>query len=161
MENVKPLITYTFKHVDSRVPLTMQYGMLRDEHGFYKGNKTDQRFRFMGKRIPMPVRSGTWFSGISVREMIDWLADNGYVLLAIFDLQSGFARVCELNIKHLSKGNEDSLADTFGERALRVSIKLLLQNNERVKAINLYRYAKGCGIDEANRAVREIIDEIS
>lgn len=54
------------------------------------------RWRFIGKHIPMPVRSMCWFNGFPEPIMLDWLKGNGWFVRTRVDMCSGYAEVFEL-----------------------------------------------------------------
>ena len=171
MEIVKALHSYCL--TKDGISLTMQYG--RNENA--GGNK--ERWRFYGSRIPMPVRSGTWFQGLSVREMLNWLSDNGWELHCRVNLCSGIVYpICkgneipdeEVPIKEHAdddKGNEtpsqEEINNVRDERALREAVVFLYNNSRRVTAARLYRYFKQCTLSDAVNAIREMatLDEES
>ena len=54
------------------------------------------RWRFIGKQIPMPVRSMCWFNGFPEPIMISWLKGNGWFPHTRVEMCSGYAEVFEL-----------------------------------------------------------------
>ena len=110
----------------------------------------------------MPVRSDYWFNGFKESVMLDWLKGNGWALHTSVDMTTGKAIVCELPFYDGMpyKGNEPLCYHDIqaGENALIRAVYLLWENNCRRKAVALYRYVRECTQQEADRAVREIVD---
>lgn len=124
----------------------------------------DQGFRwsFVGKKIPMPVRSETWFNGFPEEIMVNWLMDNGWVVQSKVEMGSGKVYIYNMpNEDEPSKGNESSyelteLMISQGERALQFAIKTLADNGDKIKAVMLYRYIHPCPLIDAKHAVDAI-----
>ena len=57
------------------------------------------RWRFIGKYIPMPVRSMCWFNGFPEPIMLHWLKGNGWFPYTRVEMCSGYAEVFELPFK--------------------------------------------------------------
>lgn len=120
------------------------------------------RWRFIGRNIPMPVRSMYWFNGFPEPIMIDWLKGNGWYVHTRVNMFNGYTEVYEL-----PKGNE-SLVDIdnglsktineLGKEAFHYALKKLWTEGTCLKAVRVYRYVHGGTIGEATRAVREIVD---
>ena len=120
----------------------------------------DQGFRwsFVGKKIPMPVRSETWFNGFPEEIMVNWLMDNGWVVQSKVEMGSGKVYIYNMpKGDGSSKGNETyELTDqaiSLGERALRETIKILADNGNKLKAVALYRYVHPSSLVDAKHAV--------
>lgn len=128
----------------------------------------DKGFRwcFVGNRIPMPVRSDTWFNGFPEHIMLDWLKGNGWALHASVTLSTGVVTVCELpSYDEPNKGNEEDIRilperHSHEEYVFREIIRDLVSNGKRMRAVSLYRYANGGEIRDARNAVMEICNEI-
>ena len=146
MEKVKALIAYNLRNPDG-CTLRMLYGRMLDMNGCVDNAYSAQRWCFCGTRIPMPVRSGTWFVGFAVPEMLEWLRHEGWELQTRVVIGTGYAQVYEPS----QKGNED-----FDKAAFHEIIRELYEDGRRLKAIRIYRYAHKCALSEANKAVREI-----
>ena len=138
MEHVRPLVSFNLRNAN-RDKLTLQYGRVLCANGNASSLVEDQRWRFYGKKIPMPVRSGTWFQGLSTTEMLDWLKKEGWYPETHVNIGTGTAFVYD------GKGN-DGLAD---------AIRYLCTNN-RVQAIRVYKYIANCSIRDAVDAVNKI-----
>lgn len=93
MENVKALVSYNLRHFESNKELMMQYGRTLTAAGNIDFNDSAQRWRFIGKQIPMPIRCDTWFQGLSATEMLDWLYRKGWILESRVDIGSGYAKI--------------------------------------------------------------------
>lgn len=116
------------------------------------------RWRFIGKHIPMPVRSLYWFNGFPEETMIEWLKGNGWYPRTCVDMGTGYAKVYEL-----PKGNDEDIRITpyrhdHEECVFRNIICNLAKQGKNLQAAILYRYANGGDIYAAKDAVREIID---
>ena len=134
--------------------LRLELGVSSDPHDDYLLTSKDKgyRWRFIGKHIPMPVRSMCWFNGFPEPIMIDWLKGNGWYPHTCVDMCSGYAEVFEL-----PNGNE-YLIDAIGNKAVVCAIKCLWHNGKKIQAVHLYSDLYGCPIDKASVAVREIVD---
>lgn len=68
--------------------LLLRLGIINPEH---RTRDKDMGFRwsFVGYKIPMPVRSETWFNGFPVDTMLLWLRENGWYLRAAVDMCDG------------------------------------------------------------------------
>jgi hypothetical protein len=103
MERIKPLRRYTLID-EHRNALHLFLGQ---EDGHAKMSK-DKGFRWMfkGHKIPMPVRSETWFNGFPVDTMLDWLKRNGWTLHSELNLATSrltvYKYVC---VTEIDKGN--------------------------------------------------------
>lgn len=79
--------------------LRMELGMitegLRDEYPIDSKDK-GFRWRFVGKEIPMPVRSEYWFNGFPEETMLEWLKANGWYPKTCVDMYTGKAKVYTL-----------------------------------------------------------------
>lgn len=142
MEIVKALNSYCL--TKDGISLTMQFGIAENACG------SKERWRFYGANIPMPVRSGTWFHGLSVREMMRWLFANGWTLHSRTNLQSGI-------IYPVFKGNKETDRLYQDETAFKDAVVYLYNNGRVANAIRLYRLVKQCPLSDAYKAVREII----
>lgn len=109
------------------------------------------RWRFIGKHIPMPVRSLYWFNGFPEETMLEWLKGNGWYPHTCVDMGSGYAKVYEL-----PKGNGEESEDNV--IAFRNTILDLARSGKSICAVRVYQYAHGGTLGESYKAVREIID---
>jgi len=122
------------------------------------------RWSFIGSKIPMPVRSDTWFNGFPENIMLDWLKGNGWALRSRVEMCTGKATVYEL--PEPSKGNENPIEKEKcfvpdnvlreGQRAFNTTIRDLCNAGMKIKAICLYRYVHPCDLVDAKHAVDEI-----
>lgn len=133
MEKVITLKVYNL--LDSKGnKLQMRFGVIDNFCPSYYGER-GYRWSFIGTKIPMPVRNGTWFNGFPENTMLEWLKGNGWYVQTSVNMLSGKANVYEL-----PNGNEKSDVD---ERAFCETIRELVRNSKRVSACRLYRYANG------------------
>ena len=72
-EKVNPIKSLAFVNPEGQ-RLTLTLGCVAGEDGV-KG----LRWSIRGYKIPIPVRSGTWFCGFKTDAMVKWLRDHGYV----------------------------------------------------------------------------------
>ena len=79
--------------------LQLEFGVitkgLREEHPLNNADK-GYRWRFIGTKIPMPVRSGYWFNGFPEPTMLNWLKTNGWALHTCVDPITHKATVYDL-----------------------------------------------------------------
>ncbi len=123
------------------------------------------RWSFVGFKIPMPVRSGTWFNGFPVDTMLSWLKGNGWALHTSVEMCTGRTTVYDLPfIDGPNKGNENPynglVRNQADEEAFCETIRELAKNGRRIRATRLYRYANGGDLNDAVKAVREICGEV-
>lgn len=164
-ENIDILRTYNLVNSNGN-KLRLYLGRIQGSDDYF----SDRGFRwcFVGNKIPMPVRSGTWFNGFPENIMLDWLKGNGWALHTSVAMDTGVATVYELPFyDEPSKGNEKSFdpyeipihyeADkkTFDEL-----MRELVHTGQRVTAVRAYRYAHGGSLRNAHNAVKEICGEV-
>ena len=108
------------------------------------------RWKFVGKEIPMPVRSNTWFNGFPECDMIVWLNVNDWYVHTSVDMLTGKAKVWDLPEapEEYADYQMDLDAEEFNKH-----LKELCQNGDRSKAIRLYRYCHEVGTKTATQAV--------
>ena len=115
------------------------------------------RWSFVGAKIPMPVRSDTWFNGFPENIMLDWLKENGWLPHTCVNLESGEVKVYEPSWKgnksSSQKGNEH---DPKLKQALEKAITLLANDDCLVPAARVYSYLHDCSKIDALNAVREM-----
>ena len=150
--------------------LQLQQGIitegLRDEYPIISSDK-GYRWRFIGKEIPMPVRSYYWFNGFPEETMLNWLKANGWYPQTCVIMDDGSAKVYEL-----PNGNVGTRESAFvmandlpnavqdvNKEAFHYAIRDLWCNGSKLKAVRLYRYAHGGTLGEATNAVRAICGE--
>lgn len=162
MERIKPLRRYTL--VDEyNNPLYLFLG--QEEN--HNANSKDQGFRWMfkGYKIPMPVRSETWFNGFPADTMLDWLKGNGWTLHSMWNCATNRLTVYKyVDVPKDSKRNpvstgNDAIDDTNRQVFQRI-IKELCEASRKSEAVRLYRYVHGGPLGDANSAVNAIRDSI-
>ena len=128
MRNVKAVKVYNL--VDSnKTKLQLKLGVLQNREGEVCIPKADTgwRWSFVGTKIPMPVRSMTWFNGFPEDTMLLWLHDNGWALQSVVDMDTGKAKVYNLpanngdNIPELAK-------EASAQEAYNAAIPVALEN---------------------------------
>ena len=155
MRNVKVLTVYNLVN-DKGNKLQLNFGELKSRLDDVCISSADKglRWSFVGKNIPMPVRSSTWFNGFSAATMLEWLKGNGWYVQTCVNICDGKATVYDLPFSNNArKGNETSIYD---KEAFLDIIRDLYRRGERIKAIRVYRYAHGCALCDAYNAVNEI-----
>lgn len=128
------------------------------------GSDNGYRWCFIGTKIPMPVRNGTWFNGFPEATMMNWLMDNGWIPETAVDMQTGKATIFNVLISdpEPDKGNvnfatdlSDSMLETYVHNLNEV-IRFLCKNEKKVSAIRLYRLYYGGRLVDAKNAVDHI-----
>ena len=160
MENMEVLKVYNLVN-DKGNTLQLELGVGDRTPGEYPYEDKDNglRWRFYGYIIPMPVRSGYWFNGFTENVMLDWLKGNGWYPRTCVNMRTGRALVYEL-----PKGNEEDIRilperHEHEECVFRDTIRDLVSNGKKMRAVALYRYANGGDIRDAYDAVTEICNE--
>ena len=171
MEKIKILRAYNFVNADG---VNLQLHLGRYENTDCIPYKVDMGYRwaFNGTKIPMPVRSGTWFNGFPESVMLDWLKENGWALRSCVNMSTGRVSVYELPfMDKVSKGNESSNememlgTDQFPERSnmdkpiFERVINDLANEGLKATACRVYRYAHGGTLRNALHAVNEICNK--
>ena len=158
MEKITTLKVYNL--LDSKGnKLQLKLGHIDNFSPTYHGER-GYRWSFIGTRIPMPIRNGTWFNGFPEHTMIEWLNGNDWYVQTCVDMCSGKADVFDL-----PNGNDDLNVKIVperceaDERAFCELIRELIHNHRRVSACHLYRYANGGDLHDADKAIREICNE--
>lgn len=156
MTDVNVLKIYNFVDSDNN-QLQLRFGVLVDRDDL-PPKDMGWRWSFVGTKIPMPVRCGTWFSGFPADIMLDWLKSQGWTACACVNLITGKVIVYESQVKSklcdvLSKLKP---LDILEERALATALTLLVKNGNVTRACMLYRYIYGGSINDANKAIRTI-----
>lgn len=152
MRKIKTIRVYNL--VDSKGnKLQLELGIIQIEHEGYQISTADKgyRWRFIGKHIPMPVRSRCWFNGFPENIMLDWLKGNEWYPHTRVEMCNGYADVYEL-----PKGNESCSRSEEDERAFCEVIRTLKRNGKSISAVRLYRYANGGSLNDAYHSVKEI-----
>lgn len=160
---VKPIIAYTLMNTKGQ-KLLMQLGIDEDSPIL-----ETRRWRFFGQHIPMPVHSGQWFNGFSLKTMLDWLAANGgWHLVATVYLKSGLAVMYDLSINDdeepvpeeapiESKMKQHELDEDF----VNFTIYQMWQAGLKARAMRLYQKLYGLDISTAGNAVRDIVNQLN
>lgn len=116
--------------------LRMELGMitegLRDEYPIDSKDK-GFRWRFVGREIPMPVRSEYWFNGFPEETMLEWLKANGWYPKTCVDMYTGKAKVYALPTIN-GDGTPELEIETSAQKAYDDSIPVALEN--AMKAIS-------------------------
>ena len=125
---------------------------------------TDKGFRwsFVGSKIPMPVRSYTWFNGFPENTMLDWLKGNGWALRSRVEMSTGKVTVYELpKAEEPSKGNETLSVNRMAYKDVFDDVlRELVRNGKRITAVRVYRYAHGGTLQDCTNAVKEVCGSV-
>lgn len=147
MTDVNVLKIYNFVDSDNN-QLQLRFGVLVDRDDL-PSKDMGWRWSFVGTKIPMPVRCGTWFNGFPADTMLDWLKSNGWTVLTCVNLNSGRVVVYD-TVK-----DEVSL-NVLEERALNEALQLLVGIGHSSRACLLYRCIFGGSMVDATNAVKAI-----
>lgn len=144
---IQKIKAYYFKDKNG-TKLTLYYGReVSDLTGKIDHSPAGQRWVMYGKRIPMPVRSGTWFQGLSSVAMVEFLEANGYTLEAYVNLGTGIMHKCN---------NNKAIDMNDVERHIRQAYS----GNNKLSLVLLYRDITGMSVHDANNSVNAIIDKV-
>jgi hypothetical protein len=157
MERVKTLRVYNLVNANGE-KLRLSLGFTVDDYGRPCNGNSCWRWSFVGKNIPMPVRSRTWFCGFPEPIMISWLKGNGWFPRTRVELCDGYAEVFELPAANDAAHTENEETNSWDIDAFHNVIRELVKNGKRVTAVRVYRYAHGGTLRMANDAVMEIVD---
>lgn len=156
-------VIMAYNLVDSKGnKLQLQLGYIKLHRDVCNVHPLDQgyRWRFIGKHIPMPIRSREWFNGFPEPVMLNWLKVNDWHVQTRVNMCDGSATAYEV-----PKGNEnpdglsDALFERSGDSSLKSAVRIMCKTGHHRKAYVLYRYVKRCNLEDAIAAVREIVDE--
>lgn len=110
--------------------LRMEFGMitegLRDEYPIDSKDK-GFRWRFIGREIPMPVRSDYWFNGFPEETMLEWLKANGWYPKTCVDMYTGKAKVYTMPTVN-GDGITELKIETSAQKAYDDAIPVALEN---------------------------------
>lgn len=152
MESVKKIRAFYYQDNDGN-KLTMFYGRLVEPTGAgiagIVGTDNAQRWCFIGKKIPMPVRCYTWFQGLNSYEMNRFVESTGYKLVMTVNLITGTVWHCPTVNEHIPDMD-----------AIKYHIEKLYNGNNKHRLIRLYKTISGCNVSEAEKVVTDIIKNI-
>ena len=133
--------------------LQLRLGILNPENRDKFCDDTGYRWSFIGKEIPMPVRSGTWFNGFPADTMLSWLYEHEWYVETEIEMYTGKAKVYEL-----PEAPEEYAPETMAndEAQFNHLIQNLCAEGKRMTAIRLYRFTYEVGSITAMKAVTEI-----
>lgn len=164
-KNIAVLRIYNLENANGN---KLQLRLGRDEEVFAtrcKGNP-DYGFRwsFVGTKIPMPVRNGTWFNGFPEETMLNWLRENGWYLRTMVSPATCKADVYEVPNDNKQEGEAIELFDvsdipTCGgleQGIIEEAVRILYRCNRRLTAVKLFRDVYKCGLRDAKEAVESI-----
>ena len=158
MEEMKLLKVYSLVNKDGD-DLQLRFGIMENVR-LPKGD-TGYRWSFLGTKIPMPVRSDTWFNGFPAETMLEWLKGNGWEVQLIVNTITGRTEMFTTSFNHEhNKGNEEyqlsELAIRQGKEVLTSVVNQLCKSGQKISAIKLYRLVCPCCLSDANHAVNNI-----
>ena len=139
---------------------------LGDEVGYKCRRNVNEslRWSFIGTKIPMPVRKGTWFNGFSVDTMLRWLVEQGWHVRTVVDPNTCKADVYDMPDDDEEESEAIELFDVsdipacggLEQGVIEEAVRILYRCNRRLTAVKLYRFAYKCGLREAKEAVESI-----
>lgn len=149
MENVKKIRAFYYQDNDGN-KLTMFYGRLFDSDlNCISSANNAQRWCFTGNKIPMPVRSGTWFQGFGYNKMNCFVESTGYHLVMTVNLIHGTVWHCPIIEKDRSTVDMD---------LIKHQIRKLYNGGNQIRLARLYQTIAGCSVSEAHEVVIDIIN---
>lgn len=154
-------VLYVYNLVDANgTKLQLRLGHIReiDPAGSIYNTDHGYRWSFIGTKIPMPVRNGTWFNGFPVNTMLNWLKENGWYLRSRVTMHNGYVIVHDIPyIPQLPmKDDIPAYISVKGKQVLADAIRHLCANGMKLDAICLYRYVNPCTLSEGKNAVDKI-----
>jgi hypothetical protein len=165
---IKPIKTILLRDPNGN-ELRLTLGKIEDMVAYNRfmgsANNDDKgfRWRFVGSKIPIPIRSYEWFNGFPEDTMLSWLTFQGYTVAAVTNHISGYVYVVKGNENHVNKGNESHTkvqlteeAIRRGEATLKAAVRLLCDQGSVLSAIALYRYVHSCSLLDSKHAVDAI-----
>ena len=137
--------------------LQLRLGIVNSGDEFCGHKDTGLRWSFVGTKIPVPIRSGTWFNGFPENIMLEWLKSNGWSVCTCVNCITYNVTVYEPS----QKGNESSsqkgnAPDVLIERELNHAMELLIEAKRPLGAERLYKHIHDCSYLEATKVVREM-----
>lgn len=157
---------YIYNLVDANgAKLQLHLGRIKGSEDFPGCVHVDKgyRWRFIGTKIPMPVRNGTWFNGFPVDTMLEWLNGNGWYLHTRVTMHNGQVHIFELpkgNANNpISDANEFPIHPEIDRLPFECVIRTLVRDCNMVTAVRVYRYAHGGTLYDAHQKVKEICNK--
>ena len=160
MSEIKVIKVYNLVNANG-TKLQLRLGLMKNmtSDGFAVNGDEGMRWSFIGREIPMPVRSSYWFNGFPEEVMMNWLMDHGWALQTKVDMESGKAIIFN-KMPEAPKGNKNpSLPDKQWEYSFKRIIRKMVANGNKADAIMVYRYAHGGNLRNANDAINIIVTE--
>lgn len=147
MEDIKIVRVYNLVNANGD-KLQLRLGILQRtrEHGIVTPEYNGWRWSFAGNKIPMPVRSRTWFNGFPKEIMLPWLNEYGWFVETEVLMTTGEAKTYEL-----PEPNEEYLATDLvkDEEEFFDLVREMFHNGKRIEAMHLCRYVHEVGTKEA------------
>lgn len=140
--------TYNLRD-DSGNRIIMQLGLDSDVRQTACRDNPDKgwRWRFIGTKIPMPVRSGTWFNGFQEDTMLLWLSEHGWELEAKVSMLTGRAIVR----KSATKLDDDAIKE--------LAYQMHKSLGAKIPSISLLKYHFNVSVPEASCMFDRITSE--
>lgn len=143
-----------FNLVDTKgTKLQLRLGLIDNAANRCCKKDTGLRWSFVGSKIPMPVRNGTWFNGFPADTMMLWLAENDWYVATEVEMATGKAKVHVLPEPEEAYTDEQFVND---EIAFNCVLKELNSKGRFGTAVQLYSYAHNVGHWTARQLVKEI-----
>lgn len=154
MEKFKTIRVYNLVNSKgNQLQLVLGRTDVQRDGGPWSSADNGYRWRFIGRKIPMPVRSMYWFNGFPADTMLLWLAEHDWYVETEVDMNTGKAKAFGLPEPEDMYSDEQFADD---EQVFKNLIKDLLCAGDYGKAIQLCRYAYEIGTDGAVERVHEI-----
>lgn len=157
MKNIEIIKVYNLVNANGD-KLQLRYGklMARANELFTSSEDMGLRWSFAGKKIPMPVRSRTWFNGFPKEIMIQWLNEQGWFVATEVLMTTGEAKAYELPEPEEEYLITDLVKD---EEEFFDLVREMFRNGKRIEAMHLCRYVHEVGTKEACSILHNICAE--
>lgn len=160
MKNIEITKVYNLVNANGD-KLQLRYGKLMARGNEFRALLTSSedmglRWSFVGKKIPMPVRSRTWFNGFPKEIMIQWLNEQGWFVATEVLMTTGEAKTYEL-----PEPNEEYLATDLvkDEEEFFDLVREMCRDGKALEAMHLCRYVHEVGTKEACSILHNICHE--
>lgn len=157
MKNIEVIKVYNLVNANGD-KLLLRYGklMARTNELFTSSADMGLRWSFAGKKIPMPVRSRTWFNGFPKEIMIQWLNEQGWFVATEVLMTTGEAKAYELPEPEEEYLTTDLVKD---EEEFFALVRELCDNGKALEAMHLCRYTHEVGTKEACSILHNICND--
>lgn len=142
--NVRTITIYNL--VDSKGShLQLRLGYIRDKR--HSHENAGWRWSFEGTKIPMPIRSNTWFNGFPEKTMLDWLAKHNWFVRTKVDMASGKTVVYDLpkpkeeeeELYFITTDDDSPNAYVRSDMETAILLRNVLNTNDRGCVFHVYK----------------------